>query len=81
MYYTVCYLTDIFYAAVRQISMLFHRQSNFCILYQRGKLFLAYLGKVQMSERVTLFTLVYILVFAYNLFGSMCLCVIERDRD
>ena len=35
MYYTVCYLTGIFYAVVRQISMLFidNKISVFCILY------------------------------------------------
>ena len=32
MYYTVCYLTGIFYAVVRQIPVI-HRQYNFCILY------------------------------------------------
>ena len=34
MYYTVCYFTGIFYAVVRQISMLFidNRDSVFCIL-------------------------------------------------
>ena len=34
MYYTVCYLTGIFYAVVRQISMLFidNKISVFCIL-------------------------------------------------
>ena len=35
MYYTVCYLTGIFYAVVRQISMLFidNKIYVFCILY------------------------------------------------
>ena len=35
MHYTVCYLTGIFYAVVRQISMLFidNNISLFCILY------------------------------------------------
>ena len=35
MYYTVCYLTGIFYAVVRQISMLFidNKISVLCILY------------------------------------------------
>ena len=37
MYYTVCYLTDIFYAVVRQISMLFIDNkilySVFCVLF------------------------------------------------
>ena len=35
MYYTVCYCTGIFYAVVRQISMLFidNKDSVFCILY------------------------------------------------
>ena len=35
MYYTVCYLTGIFYAVVRQISMLFrdNKISVFCILF------------------------------------------------
>ena len=34
MYYTVCYVTGIFYAVVRQISMLFidNKISVFCIL-------------------------------------------------
>ena len=34
MYYTVCYLTGIFYAVVRQISMLFrdNKISVFCII-------------------------------------------------
>ena len=33
MYYTVCYFTDIFYAVIRQISMLFidNKISVFCI--------------------------------------------------
>ena len=38
MYYTVCYLTGIFYAVVRQISMLFidnNKISVFCILTDR----------------------------------------------
>ena len=36
MYYTVCYLTGIFYAVVRQISMFFidNKISVFCILYE-----------------------------------------------
>ena len=35
MYYTVCYLTGIFYAVVRQISVLFidNKISVFCILH------------------------------------------------
>ena len=35
MYYTVCYLTDILYAVIRQISMLFIRNKDpvFCIRY------------------------------------------------
>ena len=35
MYYTVCYLTGIFYAVVRQISMLFidNKKIVFRILY------------------------------------------------
>ena len=35
MYYSVCYFTCIFYAVVRQISMLFidNKDSVFCILY------------------------------------------------
>ena len=35
MYYTVCHLTGILYAVVRQISMLFidNKISVFCILY------------------------------------------------
>ena len=35
MYYTVCYLTGVFYAVVRQISMLFidNKISVFCIVY------------------------------------------------
>ena len=33
MCYTVRYLTGIFYAVVRQISMLFIDSKNFCILY------------------------------------------------
>ena len=34
IYYTVCYLTGIFYAVIRQISMLFidNKISVFCIL-------------------------------------------------
>ena len=38
MYYTVCYLTGILYAVVRQISMLFidNTISVFCILCSRG---------------------------------------------
>ena len=35
MYYTVCYFTGIFYAVVKQISMLFidNKDSIFCIMY------------------------------------------------
>ena len=33
MYYTVCYFTGIFYAVVRQISMLFINNKKFCILF------------------------------------------------
>ena len=40
MYYTVCYLTGIFYAVVRQISMLFidNKKIVFCILYSAANL-------------------------------------------
>ena len=38
MYYTVCYFTGIFYAVVRQISMLFidNKDSVFCKLFKDG---------------------------------------------
>ena len=36
MYYTVCYLTGIFYAVVRQISVLLLDSKKSCILYSLG---------------------------------------------
>ena len=44
MYYTVCYFTGIFYAVVRQISMLFidNRDSVFCILSSQATNYLHY---------------------------------------
>ena len=78
MYYTVCYLTGIFHAVVRQISMLFIDNKNFCILYS-VLLFCMFVVVVVVVLLASLFVCLF--VFITNFYWCTLLIHVVTNRS